>query len=115
MKIVNVIFESPTINSVEFKNNKLHLSLNDDHTDYNVIVSKTKDNKYIWNDVGFFRRTFDCLENMMWEFELPIELKDIIQNLPNVSDKEVSFIDQSVFKYKPLLDFEKSLETIHNL
>ena len=104
MKIIELNCESPTINSVEIKNNKLHLSLNDDYTDYNVIVSKTKDNKYIWNDEDIFIRTFDSVEFLMWEFELPNELKEIIQSLPNVSDKEVSFIDQSVFDYKPHLE-----------
>ena len=63
-------------------NGKLELLLNNKEMAYKVIISKKTINKYIYIDVGLFKREFDDLDYMLWEYELPKDLKSIIKNLP---------------------------------
>ena len=63
-------------------NGKLELLLNNNEMSYKVIISKKTINKYIYKDVGLFKSEFDDLDYMLWEYELPKDLKSIIKNLP---------------------------------
>lgn len=75
-------FVGPKIIDQKVVNGKLELLLNNNEMSYKVIISKKTINKYIYKDVGLFKREFDDLDYMLWEYELPKDLKSIIKNLP---------------------------------
>lgn len=75
-------FVGPKIIDQKVVNGKLELLLNNKEMSYKVIISKKTINKYIYIDVGLFKREFDDLDYMLWEYELPKDLKSIIKNLP---------------------------------
>jgi hypothetical protein len=84
-QLENVIvfnYVGPKIIDQKIVNGKLELLLDNKVMTYKVIISKKTLNKYIYRDVGLFKREFDDLDYMLWEFELPRDLKSIIKNLP---------------------------------
>lgn len=75
-------YVGPKVIDQKVVNGKLELLLNDKVMTYKIIISKKTLNKYIYRDVDLFSREFDDLDYMLWEFELPRDLKLIIENLP---------------------------------
>lgn len=63
--------------------------------DVKIIITKTKKG-YSYEDVGMFKRNFIDLDFMIWEFELPTSLKEVILNLPIVDESTQSFISDSM-------------------
>ena len=75
-------FVGPKVIDQKVVNGKLELLLNNKVMTYKVIISKKTLNKYIYRDVDLFSREFDDLDYMLWEFELPRDLKNTIAKLP---------------------------------
>lgn len=82
--IVQINWLSPIILQKSTIKGILNLTLQDPKSFqiYKVIISKISKNEYRYEDVGMFSREFDNLDFMLWEFELPKDLKSIIKNLP---------------------------------
>ena len=77
-------FVGPKVIDQKVVNGKLELLLNNKVMTHKVIISKKTLNKYIYRDVDLFSREFDDLDYMLWEFELPRDLKNTIAKLPIV-------------------------------
>ena len=81
MKIIKLNFPAPKVLSKQIQNNKLILELQWSPFIYGrTIITKSK-YSYTYEDVGFFKRSFESLDNLLWEYELPRELKNIIESL----------------------------------
>jgi hypothetical protein len=83
---VRVNWLSPIILQKSIIKGVLNLTLKDPKSFqiYKVIISKIGGNKYRYEDVGMFVRFFSDLDYLLWEFELPKDLKKTIEKLPIV-------------------------------
>lgn len=80
--VIVLNYVGPKVINQKVVNGKLELLLNNKTTTYRVIISKKTLNEYIYRDVELFSREFNDLDYMLWEYELPKDLKSIIKNLP---------------------------------
>lgn len=82
-----------------------------------IIITKTISG-YSYEDVGMLKRNFTDLDYMIWEFELPKSLKEVILNLPIVNDSKESYQSDSMKEIfegmsKPMVDFMKKENIIN--
>lgn len=85
--------------------------------DVKIIITKTKDG-YNYEDIGMFTRNFTDLDFMIWEFELPKSLKEVIRNLPVIDECEDNFITDTMEEImkvtsKSMVDFMKENRVIY--
>lgn len=98
---LNLNFQSADIKKNQVIDGKLHLRLDWGKSGVShTIISKTSTG-YNYEDVGYIKRHFTSLDNMMWEFELNSYLYDCIESLP-ITDKP--------FKLETTEKFSKGLE-----
>jgi hypothetical protein len=86
LETVTINWLEPQILQKSLINGILNLTLQDpkNHIIYEVIISKIGNNHYRYEDVGMFVRFFSDLDCLLWEFELPRDLKNTIEELPIV-------------------------------
>ena len=78
---IKIKFKGPKIISKQIVDDRIILKLRWGILGYGTsIIEKTK-NGYTYEDVGFFKREFLSIEYLLWEFELPQELKDDMESL----------------------------------
>lgn len=85
--------------------------------DVRIIITKTKDG-YIYEDIGMFTRKFTDIDFMIWEFELPKSLKEVIKNLPVIDESKEIFISDTMEEIikitsKPMVDLMKEKGIIY--
>lgn len=88
MKTIVMNFREPKVLNKIVKNRKLELTLDW----YGMgtgksIITKTSTG-FNYEDVGYMKRSFNNLDNMIWEFELPKTLKKDIENLPIIDESK---------------------------
>ena len=75
---VNITFKGPKILSKKIERNRMVLKLSWGSFGIGTTIIKKTNQGFSYEDVGLFKRNFDNVESMIWEFELPKELiKDI--------------------------------------
>jgi hypothetical protein len=79
--LVKIKFKGPKILSKKVQNNSLILVLNWGQLGTGTTIIKKTDAGYTYEDVGLFKRSFNNLDALLWEFELPFELKEEIESL----------------------------------
>ncbi len=88
MKTIVMSFREPKVLNKMVKNGKLELTL-----DWfgmgtgKTIITKTSTG-FNYEDVGYMKRSFNNLDNLMWEFELPKSLKKDIENLSVIDESK---------------------------
>lgn len=89
MITVNLHFVGPQIVKESLEDGRLKLKLKTSYFLYDVVISKIGKNKFHYHDLELFERTFDNLDYLLWEFELPRSLKQTIESLPIVKIKKI--------------------------
>jgi hypothetical protein len=79
--LIKIKFNGPKILSKKIVHNSITLKLNWGKLGIGTSIIKRIKGGYTYEDVGFFKRSFNNLEDLLWEFELPIELKEEIESL----------------------------------
>jgi len=88
MKTIVMNYREPKVINKMVKNGKLELTL-----DWfgmgtgKSIITKTPSG-FNYEDVGYMKRSFNNLDNLIWEFELPKFLKKDIENLPIIDESK---------------------------
>ena len=71
-----------------------------------VVIKRVSEKSFSYEDVGVFRREFPNVERLLWEYELPISIKEDIISLPISQSVEETFFDWE--------KYEESIQTKHN-
>lgn len=81
---VTINWLSPKILQKSIIKGILNLTLQDPKSliIYKVNISRIGRNEYRYEDIGVFTRFFSDLDYLLWEFELPIHLKNTIERMP---------------------------------
>ena len=97
----------PDVVSKKKKNDELQLVVDwkiGNPTD--VVIKRISEKSFSYEDVGCFRREFPNVERLLWEYELPISIKEDIISLPISQSVEETFFDWE--------KYEESIQTKHN-
>lgn len=88
MKTIVMNFREPRVLNKIVKNERLELTLDwfGMGTGKSIITKTTSGFNY--EDVGYMKRSFNNLDNLMWEFELPKSLRKDIENLSVIDEKK---------------------------
>jgi len=84
----------PDVVSKKKKNDELHLVVDwkiGNPTD--VVIKRISEKSFSYEDVGCFRREFPNVERLLWEYELPISIKEDIISLPISQSVDETFFD----------------------
>ena len=92
----------PDVVSKKKKNDELHLvvdwKIGNPSYETDVVIKRISEKSFSYEDVGVFRREFPNVERLLWEYELPISIKEDIISLPISQSVDETFFDYDKMK-----------------